>query len=278
MAAGFDIFRTSNDRQNIASVQRSQPRLRAARRLGLHRAHPAEGALHAAPVRDLQRPALGLDHRPATGRLVGRVGSLRRRSPGTPATRASTRPRAAVRNTMASGRPGRHGILLPHHRRRRDLPDHLRGFRRLDRRLGRHDRAVSTAPRCGSTTASSSAATRLRGFAVGGIGPRDANTTDSLGGKYLLHRHRGTQLPARPAQGNRHPRQGLRRRRFAVGYRPTIRPGHHPRQPADARLDRHRHPMDIAVRTDPCRLRDPAPEGTTGTRPRTIRFSFGTRF
>ena len=65
MAAGFDIFRTSNDRQNIAQYgDRSVGfALRAGWAFTEHTRQTR--ALHAAPVGHLQRPALGLVDRAA---------------------------------------------------------------------------------------------------------------------------------------------------------------------------------------------------------------------
>ena len=51
MAAGFDIFRTSNDRQNVASYSDRSIGFALRSRLGLHRAHPPERALYLAPDR-----------------------------------------------------------------------------------------------------------------------------------------------------------------------------------------------------------------------------------
>ncbi len=122
----------------------------------------------------------------------------------------------------------------------------------------------------------------LRGFAGSAASVRvDANTTDRWAASYFYTGDRGAQLPL-----------GLPKEIGILGkacvdvgslwglggpaiYGNTV-------DVLDSMLhahfDRRRRPMDIAVRPDPCRLRHPAPAGTLGTRRRTIRFSFGTRF
>ena len=94
VAAGFDIFRTSNDRQNIASYSDRSVgfALRAGWAFTEHTRQTVRYTLR--QTRHLQRPALRLADRAVAGRLRRWSRRSPRRSPGIPATRASTRPRA----------------------------------------------------------------------------------------------------------------------------------------------------------------------------------------
>ncbi len=96
----------------------------------------------------------------------------------------------------------------------------------------------------------------LRGFAVGGIGPRDLNTLDALGGKYF---YTGTAEASFPLGL---PKEiGITGKAFVdvgalwgaestYGYNVNLgRRSEH----ADRR--RRRRTMGIAVRSNPCRLR-----------------------
>ena len=184
--------------RTIASYSDTQPRLRVARRLGLHRAYPPDRALHAAPDGDLQRPALGLADRPVAGRLSSVVSEVSETIAwDTRDTRINTTKGWLLRNTVAVGRPRRNRALRPHDGRRRassrsiieDFVVSVGGSAGIVA-------AVQQTASCGSTTASSSAATICAASAVGGIGPRDANTTDSLGGQYYYTGDRRAELPA----------------------------------------------------------------------------------
>ena len=118
----------------------------------------------------------------------------------------------------------------------------------------------------------------MRGFPVGGIGPRDSITADALGGKYF---YTGTTELSFPLGL---PKEiGILGKAFVdVGslwglgdpaqYSNTVLDSQH-----DARVDRPRRPMDIAIRADPYRLRLPAPK-EPWDKTENFRFSFGTRF
>ena len=217
VSAGFDIFRTSNDRQNIASY--SDRSVGFALRSGwAFTEHTRQNVRYTlAPVGDLQRPALGLVDRPAAGGIVGRVGSLRNRSPGIRATRVSIRPRAGCcATTVAVG-----GLGGTQYYARSTVDGVIYQTIIDDFVASIGGSAGIIAPYNNSTLRLNNrffiGGDTLRGFRVGGIGPRDANTDQFAGRQVLLHRDRGAELPARPAKGNRHPGQGLRRCRIAVG-------------------------------------------------------------
>jgi outer membrane protein insertion porin family len=77
VAAGFDIFSTSNNRQNIASYSDSSRRLCASRRLELHRAYVAAGALYTEAGQRLQRAVLRFASHSVASRYLRDVGSVR---------------------------------------------------------------------------------------------------------------------------------------------------------------------------------------------------------
>ena len=123
MAAGFDIFRTSNDRQSVASY--SDRSLGFALRAGWayteHTRQTVRYTLRQTEIYNVQ-PWASHD-RSAERRHVGGVGSRRDDRLGYPRHAPQYDKGLLLRNTHGGGRPDRHGAVLAHHGRRRVLPE-----------------------------------------------------------------------------------------------------------------------------------------------------------
>ena len=138
-----------------------------------------------------------------------------RRSPGIPAiTRLNTTKGFLLRNTWRW--PALIGTeQYSHHRRCGVLPEHHRGCRRsVGGSVGAGPLQRLIAPPEQPVLHRRQHLARLPGRRH-----RSARFDHRrrAGRHLLLHRHDRAQLPARPAQGDRHPRQGVRRCRLAVG-------------------------------------------------------------
>ena len=124
IAAGFDIFRTSNDRQNIASYSDRSLGFALRSRLGLHRAHPPERALYACASRISTTSSPG-PRRSFSGRPGSSVVSEISETIAwdTRDTRLNTTKGWLLRNTVAVGGLGGTQYYAADDRGRRDLPD-----------------------------------------------------------------------------------------------------------------------------------------------------------
>ena len=243
-------------------VQRSQRRLRLARRLGLHRAHPADGALHAAPDRRSTTSSPG-PRRSCSARPARR---WCRKSPQTIAwdTRDHAPQRdqglAAAQHAWRSAAWAAREYYCRGDGRRRDTTSSI--VEDFVASIGGSVGAIaplSTTPRCASTTASSSAATRC----AASRSAASARATPTRPTRWAA----SITTPARPNSASR----SACPRRSASSARPSsmsARCGDRADDPSqvstvlDSQLmrvsHRHRHPMDIAIRADPYRLCHPA--------------------
>ena len=183
-SAGFDIFRTSNDRQNIASY--SDRSLGFALRSGWafteHTRQQVRYTLRQSEIYNVQPWASSIVQRQAGSSVVSEVSETI--AWDTRDTRLNTTKGWLLRNTVAVRRPGRHanttcattvdGVI--YQTIIEDFVASIGGSVGIIAPYNNSTLRLNNRFFIGGDT--------LRGFRVGGIGPRDANTTDSLGGKY----------------------------------------------------------------------------------------------
>ncbi|HEY4170421.1 MAG TPA: outer membrane protein assembly factor BamA [Reyranella sp.] len=183
VSAGFDIFRTSNDRQNIASY--SDRSLGFALRAGWayteHTRQQVRYTLRQSEIYNVQPWASSIVQRQAGSSVVSEISQTI--GWDTRDARLNATKGWLLRNTVAYGGLGGSEYYI------RATVDGVIYQTIVD------DFVASIGGSVGAIGALSGTTLRLnnrffiggdtlRGFAVGGIGPRDANTTDSLGGKY----------------------------------------------------------------------------------------------
>jgi outer membrane protein insertion porin family len=183
VAAGFDLFRTSNDRQNIASY--SDRSLGFALRAGWafteHTRQTVRYTLRQSEIYNVQPFASSIVQRQAGSSVDSEVSQTI--GWDTRDTRLNTTRGWLLRNSVAVGGLGGDEYYV------RATVDGVIYQTIVD------DFVASIGGSVGAIGSYNNSNLRLnnrffiggdtlRGFAVGGIGPRDANTTDSLGGKY----------------------------------------------------------------------------------------------
>lgn len=184
VAAGFDIFRTSNDRQNIASYSDASIgfALRAGWSYTEHTSQTVRYTLKDTNIYNVPSYASQLILSQAGEFVTSEISETI--AWDTRDTRLNTTKGWLLRNTVAvAGAPGTENYI-------RSTFDAVIYQQLLE------DFVVSVGGSAGFTQSYTGDTLRLterffvggdnlRGFAVGGIGPRDANTGDSLGGKYF---------------------------------------------------------------------------------------------
>lgn len=183
VTAGFDIFRTSNDRQNIASY--SDRSLGFALRAGWafteHTRQSWRYTLRQSDIYNVQPWASTIVQRQAGSSVVSEISETT--AWDTRDVRLNTTKGWLLRNSVAIGGLGGTEYYF------RTTVDGVY-FQTLI-----EDVVASIGGSAGMIVPYNNSTLRLnnrffiggdtlRGFRVGGIGPRDANTTDSLGGKY----------------------------------------------------------------------------------------------
>jgi outer membrane protein insertion porin family len=183
VSAGFDIFRTSNDRQNIASY--SDRSLGFALRAGWafteHTRQQVRYTLRQSEIYNVQPWASSIVQRQSGSSIVSEVSQTI--GWDTRDARLNATKGWLLRNTLAYGGLGGTEYYV---RGTIDGVIYQTIIEDFVASIGGSVGAI--APLSGSTLRLNNrffiGGDTLRGFAVGGIGPRDANTTDSLGGKY----------------------------------------------------------------------------------------------
>jgi outer membrane protein insertion porin family len=183
IAAGFDVFRTSNDRQNIASY--SDRSLGFALRSGWafteHTRQSVRYTLRQAEIYNVQPWASTIVQRQAGSSIVSEVSETV--AWDTRDVRLNTTKGWLLRNSVALGGLGGTQSYL-----RSTIEGVIFQTIIEDFVVSIGGSAGFIAPYNDSTLLLNNrfyiGGDTLRGFRVGGIGPRDANTTDSLGGKY----------------------------------------------------------------------------------------------
>jgi len=183
VSAGFDIFRTSNDRQNIASY--SDRSLGFALRAGWayteHTRQQVRYTLRQSEIYNVQPFASSIVQRQSGSSIVSEVSQTI--GWDTRDARLNATKGWLLRNTVAYGGLGGTEYYV---RGTIDGVIYQTIIEDFVASIGGSVGAI--APLSGSTLRLNNrffiGGDTLRGFAVGGIGPRDANTTDSLGGKY----------------------------------------------------------------------------------------------
>ena len=184
VAAGFDIFRTSNDRQNIASYSDSSLgfALRAGWAFTEHTTQNLRYTLKQGSIYNVQPWASPIIQSQAGNFVTSEISEVL--AWDTRDTRLNTTKGWLLRNAWAVGGLGGTEYYV------RSTVDAVIYQQIVD------DFVVSVGGSAGFTQPYNNTTLRLtnrffiggdnlRGFAVGGIGPRDANTTDALGGKYF---------------------------------------------------------------------------------------------
>jgi outer membrane protein insertion porin family len=183
VSAGFDIFRTSNDRQNIASYSDRSVgfALRAGWAFTEHTRQSVRYTLRQSDIYNVQPFASSIVQRQAGSSLVSEISQTI--GWDTRDARLNATKGWLLRNTLAYGGLGGDEYYV------RATIDGVIYQTIIE------DFVASIGGSVGVIGALSGSTLRLnnrffiggdtlRGFAVGGIGPRDANTTDALGGKY----------------------------------------------------------------------------------------------
>lgn len=183
VSAGFDLFRTSNDRQNIASY--SDQSIGFALRVGWafteHTRQTVRYTLRETDIYNVQPYASTIIQRQAGDSLNSEISQTI--GWDTRDARLNATKGWLLRNSVAIGGPPGTEYYV------RATVDGVIYQTIVD------DFVASIGGSVGALQALNGSTLRinnrffiggdtLRGFAVGGIGPRDANTTDSLGGKY----------------------------------------------------------------------------------------------
>ena len=222
LAAGFDLFADNRDDTIFRRLQPVHRRRHAARRLPDHRGAAPDLQLYAAPGPHLQCPAGSspfIEQQEGTRitSMVGQAAALR------PARQlARIRPRAistaspptspgsaATWHFSASSGKRRRTIIRSRRTTCLSLTGEAGNIWGIDQDVRIEDRYFVGGD-------------NLRGFQVGGIGPRDSIDNDALGGDYLLCRLAAAGLSAGPAAGTRHHRPRVHRFRHASsGSQPT---------------------------------------------------------
>ncbi len=183
VAAGFDVFHTSNDRQNIASY--SDRSLGFALRTGWsyteHTRQLLRYTLRQTEIYNVQPWASSIVQSQAGSSLTSELSETV--AWDTRDQRLNPTKGVLLRNTVALGGLGGTEYYL---RTTIDGVFYQSIFEDVVASIGGSVGAI--APYNNSTLRLNNrffiGGDSLRGFRVGGIGPRDANTTDSLGGKY----------------------------------------------------------------------------------------------
>lgn len=184
VAAGFDVFRTSNDRQNIASYSDSSLgfALRAGWSYTEHTSQSVRYTLKQGSIYNVQPWASPIIQSQAGTFVSSEIAETL--AWDTRDTRLNTSKGWLLRNAWAVGGLGGTEYYV------RSTVDAVIYQQLLE------DFVVSVGGSAGFTQPFNNTTLRLtnrffvggdnlRGFAVGGIGPRDSNTTDALGGKYF---------------------------------------------------------------------------------------------
>jgi outer membrane protein insertion porin family len=184
MAAGFDIFRTSNDRQAVASY--SDASLGFALRAGWayteHTRQTVRYTLRQTDIYNVQPFASQIVQQNAGTSVVSEVAETV--AWDTRDTRVNTTKGLLIRNTLAVA-----GLIgtEQYFRTTADAVYYRSIFEDVVASIGGSIGAVI--PYNGSSLRLNNlffvGGDNLRGFAVGGIGPRDSITTDALGGTYF---------------------------------------------------------------------------------------------
>ncbi len=264
MSAGFDVFRTSNDRQSVASYNDSSIgfALRAGWAYTEHTRQNVRYTLRQTNIYNVQPWASWVVQANAGLSTVSEISETV--SWDTRDTRLNTTKGLLVRNSVAiAALPGTEQYFrttadaVYYQTIIEDFVASIGGSVGLVLPYNNSSLRLNNLFFIGGDT--------LRGFRVGGIGPRDVGHGRCAGRHLFLHRYRRAQLSARPAQGARHLGQGIRRCRLAVGpWRPGGLQRHGSHQQHDARWRGSWHPMDIAIRPDPYRLCRSGREGPLG--------------